>query len=284
MRRQQADDVVDVDPDFGITLLLALVEHQLHAKVQMDGFDVVDVFLMGVARSAHEADDVAGADMLALGKTRRIGIVLSQVGIVIIAQTVVRSDSDTPAAVLVPTQRFHGAAFHGDDGRAQRAEQIVAQMPPGKPVGAAAAEIVVVRVAVAGGNGGEGLQAVGRDPFLFSGFPVGDLNGVVAYQPAQCGMVGFLIIGKVFELLSQKFRGGAVALQLLRGAVDCLYADVFSAAASCGQRQNINPRKGRFFPLRSDVDLQRPLQGRVADVKIHPADEILLCGNFRKKQ
>ena len=44
MLGKQPHNVIHIDPDFGISRLLALVKYQLHAKMQMHGFDIVHVF------------------------------------------------------------------------------------------------------------------------------------------------------------------------------------------------------------------------------------------------
>ena len=49
MLTEQAHNVIHINPDLGIALLLTLVEHQLHPKMQVNGFDIIDILLVGIA-------------------------------------------------------------------------------------------------------------------------------------------------------------------------------------------------------------------------------------------
>ena len=280
MGGEQTHEAVDIDPDLGVAFLLTFVKDQLHAEVQVDGLNVIDILLAGIAGAAHEADHVACVHVLPLGKTRGVGRVFSQVGVIVVAQAVVRADADPPAAVLIPAQRLDGAALHGDDGRSQCAEQVVSEMGAGKAIAALCTEVIVVCIAVARGNGGEGLQPVGWDPFGGSGFLVGNRDGIMPHQPAEHGVVGLAIVGKIFVLCAQQLFWIAAAAQLLRCLIDPGSGDALPAAAARrGQRKQVDPRKRWFLALRGDVQLQRALHGRESDVKFHPADVILLRGN-----
>ena len=55
---EQTDDIIDIDPNLRIALLLAFIKDQLHTKMQVDCLDIVDIFLIGVACTAHIADEV----------------------------------------------------------------------------------------------------------------------------------------------------------------------------------------------------------------------------------
>ena len=81
---QQPDDVIHIDPDLGITLFLALIEYQFHTKMQMNRFDVIHIFLIGITGTAHKADEIPSLDHIAYFQPLRKGPVLLQMGIVVI--------------------------------------------------------------------------------------------------------------------------------------------------------------------------------------------------------
>ena len=97
MAAQEADNLVYVNPNFTVTLLLTFVKNQLQAKVQVDGLNVVDIFMGGVSGAAHEADDLAGLDLISLLEAGGEGGVLLQMGVVIVAPFIKTADADTPA-------------------------------------------------------------------------------------------------------------------------------------------------------------------------------------------
>ena len=121
----------------------------------MHRLDVVDIFPVGIAGSAHEADDVPRLHGVPLGKPRGKGRILLKVGVIIVAAAVKAADAHPPAAVPVPAHCLHHAALHRHDRRSQRAHQVVAQVLPPESEGTRHAEIVAVAVAVSRGNGGE---------------------------------------------------------------------------------------------------------------------------------
>lgn len=41
---QEPNNLVRIDPDFTVALLLAFIEDQLNAKVQMHYFDIIHIF------------------------------------------------------------------------------------------------------------------------------------------------------------------------------------------------------------------------------------------------
>ena len=43
---EQADDVINIDPDFRIAFLLAFVKDQLHAKMQVHRFDIICILFV----------------------------------------------------------------------------------------------------------------------------------------------------------------------------------------------------------------------------------------------
>lgn len=44
--RKESDNVVGTDPDLTVTFLLAFIEDQLDAEVEMDRFNIIDVFFV----------------------------------------------------------------------------------------------------------------------------------------------------------------------------------------------------------------------------------------------
>ena len=79
-------------------------------------------------------------------------------------------------------------------------------MPPREAEAASCAEVVVVRIAIARRNRGEGLQSIGRNPLRFAVFAP-DLDGITSHEAAKRGVVGFMVIGIILELLTQKLLG-----------------------------------------------------------------------------
>ena len=154
---QQPDNVVDIDPYLRITFLLALVEYQFQTEMQMHRLDVVDIFPVGIAGSAHKADDVPRLHGIPLGKPRGEGRILLQMGVIIVAAAVKAADAHPPAAVSVPAHGLHHAALHRHDRRSQGAHQVVAQVLPPESKRTRHAEIVTVTVAVPRRNGGKRL-------------------------------------------------------------------------------------------------------------------------------
>ena len=86
----------------------------------MDSLDIIGILLGAVAGMAHVSDHIPGSDHAAFLQIQRIGEILTQVSVIVVAFAVKASDTDPPAAVLVPAEGLHVAGFHGDDGRADR--------------------------------------------------------------------------------------------------------------------------------------------------------------------
>ena len=57
---QEARQRIAVDPDFIVPFFLGFVKNKLQSPVEVDGLDVVDIFLLAVAGVAHIADHVSG--------------------------------------------------------------------------------------------------------------------------------------------------------------------------------------------------------------------------------
>ena len=106
---EKSDDIIHIDPYFGITFFLTLVKHQLHTKMQVDGFNIIGIFLIRIAGAAHKADHIPRLDDLALIHILGKGRVLLQVGIIIVTLGIKGTDTDAPAAVAIPAEGFHDA-------------------------------------------------------------------------------------------------------------------------------------------------------------------------------
>lgn len=154
---EELGQFVAVDPDFVVAFLLGLVEDELEAEMKVGLVDVVGVFGAAVSGAAQVADDVAGLDDTAFLEGLVVGVILSQVGVVVIALAVKAADAQPPAAVLVPADGFHVAGLHGDDGGSHLAHHVVAQVLAFEAVASGDAEIVKVAVWVILRNGGETL-------------------------------------------------------------------------------------------------------------------------------
>ena len=250
----------------------------------MDGLNVVDIFMGGVSGAAHEADDLAGLDLISLLEAGGEGGVLLQMGVVIVAPAVQRADANPPAAVLVPAHGFHRAGFDSHNGGAQGAHKVVAQVLSGKAVAPPYPKVVAVAVAVPGGNGREGLEAVGGLPDLVPGL-VFHQNGIVPHQAAQSRVIGVMVIGVVFKELSQKLLGALAGLQVLICLLHGLCCDLPSGPAGC-QGQQVDPAHGHILLLGADVQGEGLVHGFVGDVEIHPFD-VILCPmdrDYQKRQ
>ena len=57
---QKPHQVIYIDPDFRIAFFLAFIKHQLQTEMQMDRFNIVRIFLVGIACPPHKADKITG--------------------------------------------------------------------------------------------------------------------------------------------------------------------------------------------------------------------------------
>lgn len=85
MAVQQPNNIVNIYPDLAEAFLLAFVKYQLHPKVQMDRFNIVGIFPVRIACSAHETQKISRLNHISFLKPRRKGCILLQVGIIVIA-------------------------------------------------------------------------------------------------------------------------------------------------------------------------------------------------------
>ena len=209
---QQAGDLIGVDPDLAV--LLVLGEDELNAEMEVDHVDVFDVLLVRAARAAHEAQHLARLHRLALRQTRRIGRVLLEMGIIVIALPVRRADTDMPAAVAVPAQGLDGPALHGDDGRPGGAHHVVAQVWTATAVAPGRAEVRPVGVGPARGDGRKGLDAPGGLPFAVHP------HGIAPREAAQHRAVGLPVVAEGRVVSAQQRPGRCSALQTVVGRDD----------------------------------------------------------------
>ena len=133
-----------------------------------------------------------------------------QVGIIVVAFSVKGTDTHPPAAIAVPAHGLHHAPFHRHDGGAQGAHQIVSQVLALEAEGTGGTKIVAMAVAVTGGDGRKGFEAV-----LGKLLPI-LLNGKAAHQAPVGTGIGFQIVVVIFGQASQKLLDFPVAPQILR--------------------------------------------------------------------
>ena len=233
--------------------------------MQVHRLDIIHVFPVGVAGSAHKAQQVSRLDNVPLPQVRGKGRVLFQMGIIIVAAAVKGADANSPAPVPVPAHGLHQAALHRHHRRSQSAHQVISQMLAPKAEGTSRSEIVIVTVAIACGNGRKGLQAVGGNPLsvLF--------DGIAAHQTAQNPFVGPVVIVIVAIIASQQFLRGLVPLQIGNRLFHRRQA-AFSPGAASRQSQAVDPGNVLFLLRRQNVLAQGVFQGFIGHVKIHPAD------------
>lgn len=108
---------ITIHPDLVISLFLGLVENKLKPPVEMYRLDIIDIFFRAVTGVSHIADHVPRRHHAAFFQVFRIRVILPQMGIIIVSAAIEAADTDPPAAVLIPSQRFHDAGFDTYDRR-----------------------------------------------------------------------------------------------------------------------------------------------------------------------
>lgn len=83
--------------------------------MQMHLVNIIDIFRSTVSGMPHIADHIARRNQTSLCKSFRIGIILAQVGVVVIPLLVKAADAQPPAPVLVPANCFYVSGFDGND-------------------------------------------------------------------------------------------------------------------------------------------------------------------------
>jgi len=130
----------------------------------MGGIDVVGVFCGAVAGASEISDYITGLHNAALLQGFVIGIIFSQMGIVIITFFVKASDSQSPSSVLIPADRLDLPGFHTDNGSSHLPHKIMSQMAALKAIAAGCSEIIIIFIRKIPGNGTECLQSVSGLP------------------------------------------------------------------------------------------------------------------------
>ena len=100
----------------------------------MGSVNIIGVFLSAVAGAPKISDDISGLYNAALFQRFVIGIIFSQVCIVIVTFFVEASDSQPPASVLVPADGLDLPRFHTDNGSPHLSHEIMSQMTALKSV------------------------------------------------------------------------------------------------------------------------------------------------------
>ena len=143
---QKPDQLVTVDPYLIVSFFLRFVKDQLNAKVQMVRIDVIDIFRGTVSRPSQISDYVSRLYNRSFFQIFRIGDILPQVGVIVIPFSVKASDTDAPAAVLIPAQRLHVSGFDCNDRRPYLSQQIMPQVVPAVSIASGCAEIIIILV------------------------------------------------------------------------------------------------------------------------------------------
>ena len=143
--------------------------------------------------------------------------------------------------------------------------------------GTGCAKIVAMAVAVTGGDGRKGFEAV-----LGKLLPI-LLNGKAAHQSPVGTGIGLQIIAVVFAQASQKILDFPVPPQIL---CRLFYGGSRAFSPGTAGRQGKNPGKWRvlFLIEGSNILFDRQLQCLRAHLQIHPADGLRRCGHRQKGQ
>ena len=112
--------------------------------MEVDHFDIVYIFRITVTGMPHIANYISCRYHTAFFQLFIIREVLTQVGIVIIPLPVKAADTDSPAAIPVPSQRFYVARFYSNDRRTNLSHHIVAKVLPAVTKRAGRAKIVII--------------------------------------------------------------------------------------------------------------------------------------------
>ena len=235
------------------------------------------VILLGrIARGAEIPDHLPRFDLGAELDARLIRVALAQMRIIIGAFPIKAADAQPPAAILIPAVGLYDPTLHSDNRRADRAEQVIAEMPPAVAVGAGIAEIVIMAVAKALRDRAIGLQPVFfYNDLLALMLLVRRLLFVFAHHAAEHRCVCPLVIIIVFIIRHQLIYGFSICQRILEllqlgGFITLPVAPVFTGKP--GER--INPANVRPLALfmRFYIECQRVAQSSVRCIKLYPFD------------
>ena len=242
----------------------------------MDDLDVVHIFLGGIARMSHVPDHIPGGHHAALLKPLSVGIVLAQVGVIIISLLVKASDPDTPAAVLIPAKGLHIAGLHGNHRGSHLSHHVMSQMGPGVAVASRRAEVIGIRIGKGGRNGRKGFKPVFSPPYHVP-LPILLLQEEFSHHPAKNRLIGLFIIGirgKPFRFLLQTALAGLKPpcriFQIRQGP-----ASEFSAVPCGGTGEKADPVHVGIAAVGVQIRFVGQLKSLAGNVEIHPSDVIL---------
>ena len=122
--------------------------------------DVVGVLRAAVTGAPQIAYDIPGLHHAAHLQAGLVGVILAQMGVIVVAFVVKAAYSQPPSAILVPAQGFHIAGFHGNHRSPHLAHHVVAQVLTLEAIAAGHAEVVKIAVGKSFGDGGKCLESV----------------------------------------------------------------------------------------------------------------------------
>ena len=102
---------------------------------------------------SHITDHIPRRHHAAFFQSFRIGVVLPQMCIVIVALIIKAADTNAPAAVLVPAQGFHSAGLDSNDRYTDEPHHVMAQMPSFISVASSRPEIIIMSIIKSSRNG-----------------------------------------------------------------------------------------------------------------------------------
>ncbi len=241
--------------------------------MEMDSLDIIGILLGAVAGMAHVSDHIPGSDHAAFLQIQRIGEILTQVGVIVVAFTVKASDADPPAAVLVPAESLHVAGFHTYDGCADLPHHVMPKVGTLIAIASGGAKVVIVAVFKTLGNRGKGFEAIDLFPLLTAviGFL---LNFIFPHHSAEHGFVGFIIIFIIFHVLGEFFQSGLALGELIGQLLE--QRNTFFVEGTALLRthvgQQLDPVQTHRAVIAVHIQIVGRAEGFVGDVEIYPLD------------
>ena len=170
--------------------------------MQMGDLDIVHIFLGAVSRMAHIPDHIPRGDHAAFLQPFRIGVILPQMGVIIVSLPVKTADSDAPSAVLIPSQCFYRAGFNTHNRCTHQAHHIMSQMSSLISIAAADAKIIIMCIVKSPGQ-----RKITFQPILAFIMAIPTVLLIFSHQPADGGVIGVQIIRIVLQFLRQFLQG-----------------------------------------------------------------------------
>ena len=134
---------IKIYPYFVIALFLAFVKHKLKPQMQVGSFDSVGVFGCAVAGSADVADNISRFYFVPLVQALSKRSVLSKMGIVPVPLCIIRTDADSPAAVLILAHTLNLSRFDRNNRSSDCRHNIVTEVRTLVAVGPLRSEIII---------------------------------------------------------------------------------------------------------------------------------------------